>query len=79
MSNGRTGSRYLYEPFAVASERIDANARVQEERWRALERRLGDIEGTLQRLDRRLWLAAASVITVILTEGVLAVLAAQHP
>ena len=79
MSQSRTGSRYLYEPFEVAKERIDANARVQQERWNALERRLGDIETAIARLDRRLWLAAAAVITVILTEGAMAILAYQAP
>ncbi|MEO0343560.1 MAG: hypothetical protein AAF198_08985 [Pseudomonadota bacterium] len=79
MSQERSGSRYLYEPFKVTQERIDANERVQEERWIALERRLGDIENALVRLDRRLWLAAAAVVTVILTEAVMAVLAAHAP
>lgn len=79
MSQSRSGSKYLYEPFDVAKERIEANARVQEERWIALERRLADIETAIDRLDRRLWLAAAAVVTVILTEGVLAILAAQTP
>ena len=79
MSQSRTGSRYLYEPFDVATERIDANARVQEERWIALERRLADIETAIDRLDRRLWLAAAAVVTVILTEIVMAILTVQNP
>lgn len=79
MSHERTGSKYLYEPFKVTQVRIDANERVQEERWIALERRLGDIEDAIERLDRRLWLAAAGVITVILTETVMAILAVQAP
>ncbi len=34
------GSRFLYEPFDVASARIEVNERIQEERWQQLERRL---------------------------------------
>ncbi|MEM0977279.1 MAG: hypothetical protein AAGJ34_07080 [Pseudomonadota bacterium] len=74
MTDARTGSKYLYQPFEVAHERIDANARVQQERWNALERRLEHMETTLIRLDRRLWLAAAAVVTFVLTQGVRAVL-----
>ncbi|MEM9716446.1 MAG: hypothetical protein AAF826_08005 [Pseudomonadota bacterium] len=79
MSQERTGSKYLYEPFQVTHERIDANARVQEERWVALERRLGDLEAAIHKLDRRLWLAAAAVLTVIVTELFLALISFQTP
>ena len=41
------GSRFLYEPFDVASARIEVNERIQEERWQQLERRLNQIEVAL--------------------------------
>ncbi len=57
MSRGQGGSRYLYEPFDAASARIEAHERVIDERWSGLERRLRTIETTLERLEKRLWLA----------------------
>jgi hypothetical protein len=63
------GSRYLYAPFDAANARIDANERVLEERWWALDQRLRSIEGALARLERRLWLAFFGVVSVILTEA----------
>ncbi len=60
MSDPRTrggGSRFLYEPFDRASARIDAHERVTEERWKALERRLAQIEDGLDRLEKRVWIA----------------------
>ncbi|KPQ17646.1 MAG: hypothetical protein HLUCCO18_03925 [Rhodobacteraceae bacterium HLUCCO18] len=64
------GSRYLYAPFDVANARIEANERVLEERWQALTFRLEGIEGALERLERRLWLAVFGVVAVILTEAI---------
>lgn len=57
MSKRQGGSRYLYEPFDAASARIEATERVLEERWNALERRLVVMEKTLERLEKRVWLA----------------------
>ncbi len=56
------GSRFLYEPFDVANVRIDAYERVTEERWVNLERRLLHIEGVLDRLERRMWLAMSGMV-----------------
>jgi len=71
MSEGRAGgSRYLYAPFDVASARIEANERVQDERWQALSFRLEGIEAALERLERRLWLAVFGVVSVILAQGI---------
>ncbi|MEM9795790.1 MAG: hypothetical protein AAF919_04840 [Pseudomonadota bacterium] len=64
------GSRFLYDPFDAANARIDANERVLEERWDGLEFRLRGIEQALERLERRLWLAAMGVIGTILAQGV---------
>ena len=57
MSRRSGGSKYLYEPFDAASARLEAHERVFDERWHGLERRLQAIEGMLERLERRLWLA----------------------
>lgn len=68
------GSRFLYEPFDAATARIDAHERVQEERWAQLERRLAHIEVSLDRLERRIWLAvygAASLIMADIAYGLL--------
>lgn len=74
--NGRrsSGSRYLYEPFDAAAARIETNERVNAERWMALERRLTVIEASLERLERRLWLALYGVVAFVLTRGVQALL-----
>lgn len=60
------GSRFLYEPFDAASARIEANERVAEERWAQLERRLNHIEVTLDRLEKRMWLAVYGAASLIL-------------
>ena len=62
------GSRFLYEPFDVAHARIEANERVAEERWVQLERRLGQIEATLDRLENRMWIAVYGAAALILTD-----------
>ncbi len=68
------GSRFLYEPFDVASARIDVNERIAEERWHQLERRLSHSNSTLERLEKRVWLAvygAASLIMADIAYGLL--------
>lgn len=65
------GSRYLYEPFEYASaQKLEANERVMEERWKALEYRLGQIEEMLMRLEKRVWLTIFGVSAAILSETV---------
>ncbi len=68
------GSRFLYEPFDAAGARIEANERVTAERWTGLERRLLMIETTLERLERRLWLALYGVAGFVLLQGVFSLL-----
>ncbi|MGV6812462.1 MAG: GTA head formation protein, RCAP_rcc01685 family [Brevirhabdus sp.] len=64
------GSRFLYEPFHEASvHKVDMFERVLEERWSALEYRLGLIEGVLERLERRFWLAVFGVVSAILVQA----------
>ncbi len=65
-----SGSRYLYAPFDAANAKIEANERVQAERWAALTFRLEGIETSLQRLEKRLWLAVFGVVSVILAQGI---------
>ncbi|MBK5934227.1 hypothetical protein C8N32_10247 [Rhodovulum imhoffii] len=74
----RSGSRFLYAPFEAAHARIDANERVAQERWAALDYRLGRIEAGLEQLDRRLWLAVYGVVGVVLAEGAAQILAAMQ-
>ena len=64
------GSRFLYDSFDVANERV------AEERWTGLEYRLGQIEGSLERLERRLWLGVYGVAAFLLTQGAEALLKA---
>lgn len=70
------GSRFLYDSFDAAAARIEANERVAEERWNALEYRLGQIEGTLERLEKRIWLGVYGVAAFLLAQGAEAILKA---
>ncbi|GLQ34050.1 hypothetical protein GCM10007939_03330 [Amylibacter marinus] len=65
------GSKFLYEPFNENAARIDTHEKVLAERWAGLERRLSMIEASLERLERRLWLAVYGVVAVILTRGIM--------
>jgi hypothetical protein len=62
------GSRFLYEPFDVANARIEVNERIAEERWQQLERRLVHIEATLDRLEKRIWVAVYGAASLILAD-----------
>jgi len=65
------GSRYLYEPFDLGpSHQIEVNQKVLDERWKALEYRLCQIEKTMERLEKRLWLTVFGVLAVVLSEAV---------
>jgi hypothetical protein len=71
------GSRFLYEPFDVTQARLDVAEKIAEERWTQLERRLVHMETTLDRLERRMWLAvygAASLILANIAYGLLSAL-----
>ncbi len=63
------GSRYLYDSFDAASLRIEANERVAQERWTALEYRLQQIESALGRMEKRIWLAVYGVAAFLLAQG----------
>ncbi|NNU81902.1 hypothetical protein HMH01_15805 [Halovulum dunhuangense] len=62
------GSRFLYEPFDVNAARIETHERVTEERWINLERRLHHIEIALDRVERRMWLAATGLAGFLAAE-----------
>lgn len=62
------GSRYVYDSFDVASARIEANERVAQERWSALEFRLGQIDAVLERLERRIWVGVFGVAAYLLAQ-----------
>lgn len=70
------GSRFLFDSFDAAAARIEANERVAEERWVALEFRLGQIEATLERLEKRVWLGVYGVAGFLLAQGVEALMSA---
>lgn len=68
------GSRFLYDSFDAASLRLEASERVAEERWLGVERRLGQIEQALERLEKRLWLGVWGVAGFLLAQGAEAML-----
>lgn len=63
------GSRFLYDSFDAASARIEANERVADERWAALEYRLAQIDAVLERLEKRIWLGVCGVAAFMLAQG----------
>lgn len=66
----RAGSRYLYDSFDAAAARIEANERVAQLQFDTLDQRLDRIEGLIERVEKRLWLAVYGVVAVILSQGV---------
>ena len=70
------GSRFLYDSFDVANARIEANERVAEERWVALDYRLAHIDALLERLERRIWLGVYGVAAFLLAQGAEAIIQA---
>lgn len=63
------GSRFLFDSFDAATARIEANERVAEERWSAIDYRLQHIEQSLERLERRLWVIVFGVAAFLLAQG----------
>ncbi len=63
-----SGGRVLHDNLSVAAARIEANERVAEERWSALDYRLGRIEAALERLEKRIWLGVYGVAAFLLTQ-----------
>jgi hypothetical protein len=71
------GSRFLYDSFDLAQARIDAQERLDEERRAGLEYRLGKIESSVERIEKRLWLAVYGLAAGVLVHGALALLAVR--
>ncbi len=70
------GSRFLYDSFDLAQARIDAQERVETERRAGLDYRLGRIEETLERIEKRLWLVVYGVASGVMVHGALALMMA---
>lgn len=68
------GSRFLYDSFDAATARIEANERVAEERWAALDWRLAQIDAVLERLEKRIWLGVYGVAAFLLAQGAEAII-----
>lgn len=63
------GSRFLYDSFDAAAARIETHERVMAERWSALEFRLAQIDGALERLEKRIWVGVYGVAAFLLAQG----------
>ena len=70
------GSRFVYDSFDAAAARIEANERVADERWAGLEYRLGLLEATLERLEKRIWVGVYGVAAFLLAQMAEAVIRA---
>ncbi|MDZ7905054.1 MAG: hypothetical protein U5N55_04255 [Cypionkella sp.] len=73
---GEGGSRFLYDSFDAAHARIEANERVAEERWAALDYRLGQIDTALERMEKRIWIGVYGVAAFLLAQMAETLLAA---
>jgi hypothetical protein len=58
-----------FVPYENA-KRVEIVERVTEERWQAIDFRLGLIERGLERLEKRLWLGAFGVVSLVLAQAV---------
>lgn len=68
------GSRFLYEPFDLNAARIETQEKLNLERWSNLERRLLRMEDVLDRVERRMWLAATGMAGFLAADVAFAVL-----
>jgi hypothetical protein len=68
LRKAETAGRVLNDNLSLAAARIEANERVAEERWAALDYRLGRIEAALERLEKRIWLGVYGVAAFLLTQ-----------
>ncbi len=68
------GSRFLYDSFDAAAARIDANERIYEMQFGALEAQLRRIEDMIERLEKRIWVTVYGVAGVILAQATVSLL-----
>ncbi|MCL3883707.1 hypothetical protein [Marivita sp. GX14005] len=70
MSEARGG----YEPFDCAPAlRLEAHERVTSLRFEGISERLDRIEGLIERLERRIWLAVYGVAAAVMADVVMSV------
>lgn len=64
------GSRFLFEPFEYGPQTVrEAQEKVLQMQFSAIESRLDRIEGLMERLERRLWLTVYGVVGTILAQA----------
>lgn len=69
--------RYGFEAFDCAPAlRIEANERVADLQFKALNARLDKIDTMMERLEKRLWLTVYGVVAVILAQAFQSILQA---
>ena len=77
MNEPQDHGRYGFEAFDCAPAlRLEANERVNNLQFQALNERLERIEVMMERLERRLWLAVYGVVAAILAQTFQPLLAA---
>ncbi|RKF12959.1 hypothetical protein D6850_15770 [Roseovarius spongiae] len=70
-------ARYGFEAFDCAPAlRLQANERVANLQFSALNARMAKLEAAMERLERRLWLAVYGVVATILAQAFQPLLAA---
>jgi len=75
MPNDHGPTRYGFEAFECAPAlRLQAHERVFKLQLEALSQRLDRIEGSIERLERRLWLAVYGVTAALLAQAVMPLL-----
>jgi hypothetical protein len=69
--------RYGFEAFDCAPAlRLESHERVAKLQFDGMNRRLEQIEGMIERLERRLWLTVYGVVAVILAQAFQSILVA---
>jgi len=77
MQNDQPPPRYGFEAFDCAPAlRLQANERVTNLQFSAMDERMARLEEAMERLERRLWLAVYGVVAAILAQAFQPLLAA---
>jgi hypothetical protein len=66
--HGLADHGFCMTAFDAAAAKIEANERVAQERWAALEFRLGQIDAALERLEKRIWVGVYGVACFLLAQ-----------